>query len=164
MTLAYIALGSNLGVPETQLGEAFRQLSRLPHSQLLRSSHWYRTEAIGGPEGQPDYLNAASVIKTELTPQQLLRELQQIEQNAGRTRAVRWAPRTLDLDIIWFEGVVQDDPSLTLPHPRAHLRAFVLQPLLDLNAQFTLHGESLAYWLELANEQRIQQVDFSKPV
>ena len=158
MKRVYIGLGSNLGIPELQLHQAVEHLLKLPHSENPILSPWYRTSAVGGPADQPDYLNAVCRLATLLTPQQLLNELQSIEEQAGRVRTIRWGPRTLDLDIIWYEQVQIDTPTLTLPHPRAHLRAFVLQPLLDLNADFSLQGTELRVWRAAIVGQNIQQV------
>jgi len=99
------------------------------------------TRSVGGPEGSPDYLNAVLELSVELTPDETLRACQKVEQEHGRERTVRWGPRTLDVDIIWFEGVEQQDPNLTLPHPRAHERAFVLVPWSRLDPSAQLGGQ-----------------------
>ena len=161
MKRVYIGLGSNLGVPEQQLRQAIDRLAKLPNCQDPIFSPWYRTSAVGGPPDQPDYLNAICRLHTLLTPEHLLRELQAIETQAGRVRTIRWGPRTLDLDIIWYEQVQIDTPSLTLPHPRAHLRAFVLQPLLDLNADFLLQGTELRVWRDAIVGQEITEQGLS---
>ena len=158
MKQVYIGLGSNLGVPATQLHQAIDRLAALPDSQELSLSPWYKTSAIGGPPDQPDYLNAVCSLQTDLSPEPLLTALQAIESEAGRERTIRWGPRTLDLDIIWYEQVELATSRLTLPHPRAHLRAFVLQPLLDLNADFLLHNMALQAWRDAVDGQNIQQV------
>lgn len=155
MKRVYVALGSNLGVSREHISTAIEKIESLEGVASLTMSPWYRTAPIGGPQNQPDYTNAVSEIFTRLSPSQLLSELQAIEQEAGRVRDIRWGPRTLDLDIIWYEGESSDDPFLTLPHPRAHDRAFVLQPLIDLEASFTLQGKSLDYWRNLASDQGI---------
>lgn len=134
---AVIALGANLGEADMALIEALRVISELPHTQVIASSRIFRTAPIGGPE-QPDYRNAVAIISTQLTPVELLSALNAIENAHGRERSVRWGPRTLDLDIITFDDLRSDDPYLTLPHPRAHERAFVLMPWCDAdpNAQW----------------------------
>lgn len=157
MSLAYIALGSNLGVSEHWLAQALQQLDHLPHSQLLACSPWYRSAAIGGPADQPDYLNAVCRLQTDLAPLALLQALQTIEADAGRERTVRWGPRTLDLDIVLYDDLISQDPELTLPHPRAHLRAFVLRPLADLSPDLLLHGKAVKDWLPSVAEQRLHQ-------
>lgn len=159
MKQVYVALGSNLGVPESQLTHAVLALKKLPLSQNLQLSRWYKSAAIGGPIDQPDYLNAACSFETQLAPLQLLKALQNIEHMAGRTREIRWGPRTLDLDIIWVQDVTSDTSMLTLPHPRAHERAFVLKPLQDLNAHIQLQQKPLEHWLKQTADQRIDVVN-----
>ncbi|MFQ3232075.1 2-amino-4-hydroxy-6-hydroxymethyldihydropteridine diphosphokinase [Reinekea sp.] len=154
----YIALGSNLENPVSQLNAALDNLSSLPASQLKQISSLYRSTAVGGPDNQPDYINAACLIKTNLESLDLLKALQSIEKNAGRVRDIRWGPRTLDLDIIWVEGETSSDPVLTLPHPRAHERAFVIQPLLELGATFFLENQSLEHWNRLTGQQSIAKI------
>lgn len=155
MSQAWIALGSNLGGSEHWLSRALDQINQLPHSQLLACSPWYRSAAIGGPANQPDYLNAVCHLQTELPPLALLHALQQIEAKAGRERAIRWGPRTLDLDIILYDDRVSNDPELILPHPRAHQRAFVLRPLADLAPDLLLHDKAIKDWLPDVAEQSL---------
>ncbi|PTY38633.1 2-amino-4-hydroxy-6-hydroxymethyldihydropteridine diphosphokinase [Saccharospirillum sp. MSK14-1] len=157
MSHAWIALGSNLGDSGALLDEALEQIAQLPDSQLLASSARYRTAPIGGPE-QPDYLNAACLIDTHLEPTELLQALQQIEQSAGRERHERWGPRTLDLDIIAIDNLLSTDPILTLPHPRAHQRAFVLYPLADLSPRPLIAGHNVQHWLDLVADQAIKRL------
>ncbi|MHA7880417.1 MAG: 2-amino-4-hydroxy-6-hydroxymethyldihydropteridine diphosphokinase [Saccharospirillum sp.] len=156
MSDAWIALGSNLGVPEACLRQAVQRLSELPHSQGLRCSPWYCSAPIGGPPDQPDYLNAICRLDTRLAPMALLRTLQAIETEAGRERQVRWGPRTLDLDIILYDDRISDDPELTLPHPRAHERAFVVRPMCDLAPDIALHGKPVKDWLPNVAGQTIR--------
>jgi len=158
MKLVYIALGSNLGVPESQVESAIQALSNLPNSSKPLLSRWYKSKAIGGPDNQPDYLNAVCSIQTTIPPLDLLDQLQKIEQDAGRNRDIRWGPRTLDLDIIWYEGSENNTDHLTLPHPRAHLRAFVIKPLLDLSADFQLQGQSLSFWNSECSQQELTAI------
>jgi 2-amino-4-hydroxy-6-hydroxymethyldihydropteridine diphosphokinase len=106
---------------------------------VLAVSPVYETAPVGGPD-QPDYLNAVLLIETGLAPRDLLAATQRIEADFGRVRAERFGPRTLDIDIISFDGDVSDDPVLTLPHPRAHERAFVLAPWHDLDPAASLPG------------------------
>ncbi len=131
-TSVYISIGSNLGNPRQQVQSAFQRLARLPHTRQVTSSPIYRTAPIGGPCNQPDYINAVARLKTTLTPNRLLNALQAIESAQGRTRAVRWEARTLDLDLLLYGELICDDPLLTVPHPRLHERAFVLYPLHDI--------------------------------
>lgn len=140
---AYVALGANLGEPNKTLHWAIDELVRFGVVQAV--SNIYRTAPVGGPAGQPDYCNAVLKMQTELNAHDLLSGLHQLEAEAGRERSVRWAARTLDLDLILFDRVVINTPELVVPHPRAWERTFVLQPLHDL-APHLLHpctGESV---------------------
>ena len=132
MARAYIAVGSNLGGRLENLYLARQHLRREDGIELLRSSPFYETLPVGGPEGQSKYLNAVWEIETPLEPHDLLVRLQEIEKRLGRERSVPDAPRTLDLDLLIYEDRVIDETGLTLPHPRLHERLFVLKPLCDL--------------------------------
>ncbi|WP_028669305.1 2-amino-4-hydroxy-6-hydroxymethyldihydropteridine diphosphokinase [Saccharospirillum impatiens] len=154
---AYIALGSNQGVSAEALNGALTELDALAETQVQKVSPWYRSAAIGGPANQPDFLNAVCEIATGLEPQPLLQALHRIEHHFGRERQVRWGPRTLDLDIVWYEGVTSTAPELTLPHPRAHERAFVVRPLMDIAPDLTLHGETISHWLKQTENQSISR-------
>ena len=131
---AVIALGTNLGDREAALDAALAAIAALPGTALLKVSRRYDTTPQDVPPQFADlrFLNAAALIRTDLPPRALLAALNAIEARAGRVRTLRNAPRPIDLDIILYEGVSSDDPALTLPHPRAHLRDFVLLPLADL--------------------------------
>lgn len=133
MTRAYIALGSNLAEPLTQLRRAATALTGLPKTQLVAISPAYRSAAVG-PGDQPDYLNAAACVETTLAPLALLDALQTIENQQGRERDIRWAARTLDLDILLYGDWDIDEPRLRVPHPRMTERDFVLLPLADVAA------------------------------
>jgi len=141
MTLAYVALGGNLGDPRRQLEDALAALARLPSTRLLARSRLYRTPPWG-VTAQPPFLNAAAALDTALAPHALLDALLGIERRAGRTReGERWGPRTLDLDLLHMDGVVLRGERLTLPHPRIAGRAFVLLPLAELAPQLELPGQ-----------------------
>ena len=139
MTLAYVALGSNLGDPRQQVLDAMQALGKLPDTRLLQRSQLYRTPPWGVLE-QPPFINAAVQLDTALSPHRLLDALIEIEQRAGRVRVQRNGPRTLDLDLLYVDGVQLDDERLTLPHPRMTERAFVLLPLHDLAPSLQLAG------------------------
>ena len=126
----FIGLGANLGDRKATLRTALAAIAQLPGTQLLRVSPLYGSAPVDA--GGPDYLNAVAELATTQAPQALLQALQTIEQSAGRERPYRNAPRTLDLDILWFGDQVIDTPDLTVPHPRMGERAFVLRPLADL--------------------------------
>lgn len=132
MSLAYVGLGANLGELRATLEAALAKLAALPDTQLEAVSSAYRS-APWQAEG-PDYLNAVALLETRLAPLDLLDALQAIEQQHGRQRPYHHAPRTLDLDLLIYDQLQQDQPRLNLPHPRLHERAFVLRPLLELDA------------------------------
>lgn len=127
--LIYIALGSNLGDRLTNLRAAIQFLS--PVVQVLVESRVYETPPWGFTD-QPPFLNMAIKAQTELEPEALLATLKQIEARLGRTPTIRWGPRLIDLDILFYDDLVLDTPSLVIPHPRLHERGFVLAPLADL--------------------------------
>ena len=127
-----IGLGANLGDPVEALRAAVDAIDALPTTTVLVVSDVFRTDPVGGPPDQPEYANAAALIETSLAPRALLRELQRIEAEAGRQRLVHQGPRTLDLDILWWQGRVIHEPDLQVPHPRLFERRFALEPLLDV--------------------------------
>ena len=126
-----IALGSNLDDPEAQVRRGFDEIGALPKTKLLARSRLYRTAPVGYAD-QPDFINACALVETSLAPRALLDELLAIEQRHGRVRTIPNGPRTLDLDIILYGDRRIDEPGLTVPHPRAHEREFVLKPLLEV--------------------------------
>lgn len=127
---AYVALGANLGDARAAVAQALRDLGTLPQTQLLRASSLYRTAPVDS--AGPDYINAVAEIRTDLSPDELLAQLQRLEQAAGRERPWRNAPRTLDLDILLYDELQLDSATLTIPHPRMWQRAFVLVPLAEI--------------------------------
>ena len=126
MTRALLGLGSNVGDRLAHLRSA---VATLPGVRTV--SDVYETEPVGGPE-QGRYLNIVVAIETELAPHALLGVCHRIESAAGRVRDIRWGPRTLDVDILWIDGITVDDADLQVPHPRMWERRFVLQPLADI--------------------------------
>jgi 2-amino-4-hydroxy-6-hydroxymethyldihydropteridine diphosphokinase len=150
---AYIGLGSNLGESEDTLYRALDDIAALPHTVLHQVSDLYRTAPIDS--SGPDYINAVARLATDLPAPDLLLALQAIELNHGRARPYRNAPRTLDLDILCYDDLVQDSTQLTLPHPRMHLRAFVLRPLLDIAPDMVLHERPVNQWLAECDAQPI---------
>lgn len=140
MTRAYVAVGSNLDDPRAQVLRGFDALSRLPGSQLLARSRLYRS-APWGVTGQPEFVNAAAAVETNLAPRELLDALLGIERAAGRDRSgARWGPRVLDLDLLLHGKLECHEPGLVLPHPHLHERAFVLLPLNDLAPDLEVPG------------------------
>lgn len=157
MTEAYIGLGSNLDTPEQQLTIAFSALGNLPKTRCIKSSSIYQSAPVG-PAGQPDYLNAAAMIDTELDAHELLDALQAQELTQGRERSVHWGPRTIDLDILLFGNLEIHSKRLTVPHAFLRERAFVLRPLFELNPNLTLpSGESVAALLRAVNESDVKR-------
>ncbi len=136
---AVLAVGSNLGDRLGTLQACVTAIGWLPDTDVLAISPVYETDPVGGP-AQPDYLNAVLVVQTGLRPRELLEAAQRIEAGFGRVRGERFGPRTLDIDIISYADQVSVDQVLTLPHPRAHERAFVLGPWHDIDAHAELPG------------------------
>ena len=137
--IAFIGLGSNLEEPRSQLRQAFADLGELPGTSLLAHSSLYRSAPIGYAD-QPDFVNAVAKIATDMTPQALLQALLHIEHQHGRERTFRNAPRTLDMDLLLYDDLQLHEHGLTIPHPQMHLRAFVLQPLLEIAPDCVIPG------------------------
>ena len=137
MTRAAIALGSNLDDPEAQVRRGFDEIAALPRTRLVARSKLYRTSPVGYAD-QPDFINACALVETSLAPRELLDGLLAIERAHHRVRGVPNGPRTLDLDIILYGDESLSEPGLTIPHPRAHERQFVLMPLGDVWPGFVL--------------------------
>jgi len=138
---AFIGLGANLGDPAGQIERALDAIASLPLTTLVTRSALYLSRPMG-PSDQPDYVNAVARVDTALAPAALLTELLAIERRQGRQRSAgqRNGPRTLDLDLLLYGDVVCDDPALTLPHPGAHERDFVLVPLAQIAPQAVIPG------------------------
>ncbi len=128
---AFLGLGSNLGDRLATLQRAVDRLGNQPGIEVTRCSRVWETDPLGGPE-QPEFLNAVIAVTTELEPHDLLAACGRVEVDLGRTREVRWGARTIDIDILLIDALAIDDPTLTVPHPRLHRRAFALMPLLEL--------------------------------
>jgi len=129
---AFVALGSNLCEPALQVTNAFAALGRIPRTKVIQCSSLYQSEPVGY-ENQPDFINAVAEILTEASPETLLKALLDIEQDFGRERPFPNAPRILDLDLLCYDDVEQKTDFLSLPHPRMHLRGFVLLPLAEIS-------------------------------
>lgn len=131
MVHVYIGLGSNLGDRERNLRSAYGHIATIKDMQPVRLSRFYETAPSGGPP-QPMFLNAVIDMKTLLSPHQLLERFQHIENLMGRVRTVKWGPRTIDIDILLYAGIIIDDEHLKIPHPLMHLRLFVLEPFAEI--------------------------------
>ena len=152
---AYIALGANLNSPAPTLESALETISQSKGIELVKRSSLYRSPPLDA-DG-PDYINAVAEIKTTLSPFQLLHQLQAIENAFGRERLYRNSPRTLDLDVLLYENFNSDSAELTVPHPRMHLRSFVLMPLMEIAGDLSLQQGYLSKLLKeaLASGQSI---------
>jgi 2-amino-4-hydroxy-6-hydroxymethyldihydropteridine diphosphokinase len=135
---AYVAIGSNLGSPRDRVLEAMERLAALSAANTLRS-HLYLSRPMG-PQAQPDFVNAAAALLTQLSPQQLLAVLLDIERSMGRNRRERWGPREIDLDLVWMVDAAVNEPGLTVPHPGVSIRNFVLYPLADIAPTLMIPG------------------------
>lgn len=142
---AALGLGSNLGDRRALLSTAVESLRQEPGVEVVAVSSLVESDPVGGPE-QPDFLNAVVVVQTSLAPLELLALAQRCEQDAARVRGERWGPRTLDVDVLAYDAVESDDPVLTLPHPRAVERGFVLVPWSEVDPTFELAGRTVGEW------------------
>lgn len=136
MNSAYLGLGSNLGNRLAFLRGARDALSSRPEIDLIQASSVFETEAVGGPPDNPLFLNCALHVHTSFSPRQLLETCLAVEDEFGRSRPLRWAPRTLDIDILFYSTEIISEVDLIIPHPRLQERAFVLAPLLEIAPEF----------------------------
>lgn len=129
---AFIGLGSNLGRRDRNIAAALNALESTRGISVIRVSSLYETRPEGGPPGQGPYLNGAAHLRTSLTPERLLSACTKIEALLGRTRDVKWGPRTIDIDLLAFDREIRSEPDLMLPHPLMHERVFVMRPLAEI--------------------------------
>ncbi len=134
MGISHIALGSNMGDREKNLKEALKYIAELPETKIIKSSAIYETEPVGEPKQRPFY-NAVVKMETSLDPEMLLQKLQEVEKAFGRVRRQKWGPRTLDLDILLYDQQIIATDKLTIPHPLMAERAFVLEPLAEIDPE-----------------------------
>src|SRR4051812_19777852 len=132
MTSCLLGLGSNLGDREATLRAALADITALPDVQVVQYSKWYRSQPVGGPPDQGEFLNAAALIETTISPLLLLDELGKLESRLGRRPAERWSARIIDIDILLYGNEVAETAMLTLPHPRMSFRRFVLEPAAEI--------------------------------
>ncbi|TVP64481.1 MAG: 2-amino-4-hydroxy-6-hydroxymethyldihydropteridine diphosphokinase [Leptolyngbya sp. LCM1.Bin17] len=163
MVACAIALGANLGNPQQTLEAAFQALNRPPDLHLVAQSHLYQTAPVGPP--QPDYINACALVETTLPPPDLLKTLLQIEQQFGRVRRVRWGPRSLDLDLLFYGQQVIDTPTLQVPHPRLGDRAFVLVPLAEIAPDWMdpTTGHTVQTLSQAIDQTGVRRLDIAPP-
>jgi 2-amino-4-hydroxy-6-hydroxymethyldihydropteridine diphosphokinase len=145
MQRVFIAIGSNLGDKISNCRRAIDEIAGF--CEIVKVSSLYETEPVGN-EDQPNFINSVAEIRTDLSPHELLAYLNRIEENLGRVRSEKWGPRTIDLDIIFYGDQIIKDDNLIIPHPRAHLRRFVLEPICEIAPEF-IHSEIKISVLEL---------------
>lgn len=143
MKTAYLALGSNLGDRAASLARALELLARDELTAISRLSSVYETAPIG-PVPQPDFYNLVCEIQTIITAPELLTHCLELEADLGRVRREAWGPRTIDIDLLWYDEERIDTRSLTLPHPRMLERSFVMVPLAEIAPRLVLDGETAA--------------------
>ena len=145
----YIALGSNIGDSETYLNEAVEKIGQIPTCTVEKVSSYLVTKPYGVTD-QPDFLNACLKMRTLLYPEELLKELNRIEKEAGRERIIHWGPRTLDLDILLYDDIVLEEDDLCIPHVEMHKRSFVLEPLAEIAPykRHPVYGKTVREMLE----------------
>lgn len=151
----YIGLGSNLNKPVKQIEAALNTLAKLSACELIRHSSLYCSKPVG-PQDQPDFVNAVALLRTTLSPQELLKALQLIESEQGRIKTRHWGERTIDLDILLFDNQAVDSSDLTVPHKEIGNRDFVLKPLLELDPELALpNGTSLKSLLQSCPDNQL---------
>lgn len=158
MKKAVLSLGTNLGDREGFLRNAVKSINEREDTRVTALSKVYETDPWGGVE-QPDYLNICVEIETSLTPEELLSAMQKIETEAHRTREIRWGARTLDIDIIIYEGETRETEVLLLPHPRFKERAFVLRPLADIYPDLNALGEDFPHYSHCGDPLEVRETD-----
>jgi 2-amino-4-hydroxy-6-hydroxymethyldihydropteridine diphosphokinase len=161
MSRAFVALGGNVNGPAARLLAVMGEFDTLPHTRLLRASSLYRTAPVGYAD-QPDFINAAVLLETGLSPDALMGELLAMEARHGRVRHLRNGPRTLDLDLLLYDGLILDGPALIVPHPRLHLRSFVLAPLVEIEPECVLprHGRVASILESMTDRDEVRRIDF----
>lgn len=160
MNKAYLGLGSNIGNRLSYLNRALDILNSNPNINIVEKSKVYETKAWGY-KNQADFLNICVEIQTTLNPKELLKECQGVEKKLNRKRLIRWGPRTIDVDILFFNDIILQEENLEIPHPRIKERAFVLIPLIDLNNTLKIDNISINEYLKsLTTEEREEVKEF----
>lgn len=158
---AYLSLGSNMGDRIGHLITAVELLERQSGINILNKSSLYTTAPVGYLE-QDDFINAVLEIETTLAPEGLLETCQRIEQALKRERIIHWGPRTIDVDILWFEAFSSQTEMLQVPHPRMHERAFVMVPLSEINPELILKDNPVKDWCEQLADQDVRKMTHEK--
>lgn len=160
MSRAYLGLGTNMGDRLDYLMKACKMLEESEYITSIKKSNLYETKAWGYTD-QADFLNMCVEIETSLPPYELLNLCQDIENKLDRVRVIRWGPRTIDVDVLFYDDVVSLDEKLLIPHPRIKDRAFVLVPLMDLNEDLSIDGKTIKFYLDsLTDEERAEVKEF----
>ena len=157
MNKAYLGLGTNMGDKQAYLKEACKIISDNPNINIVKISKVYKTKAWGYTN-QDDFLNICIEVDTNLSPEELLEVCHEVENKLNRVRVIRWGPRTIDVDILFFNNIISTDENLTLPHPRIKERAFVLIPLMDLNKELVIDNKTISYYLSNLEKEELEQV------
>ena len=154
MNKAYLGLGTNMGDREEYLNSAVKLIDNNENIKVVNKSKIYETKAWGYTD-QADFLNMCIEVETSLNEYNLLEACQEVELKLNRERIIRWGPRTIDVDILFFNDIILDNENLYIPHPRISERAFVLIPLIDLNENLVIKGKVISEYLNsLTNEER----------
>ena len=153
---AFVGLGANLGNARQTITAALASLTSTPGTLSCESASLYGSDPVDA--AGPTFVNTVSRLTTNQSPLELLETLQAIELEYGRQRTHLNAPRTLDLDLLWYDGIEMNTPKLTLPHPRMHLRAFVLRPLSELTSALEVAQHNISFWLKQCEDQRIWKI------
>ena len=160
MSKSYLGLGTNIGDRIRYINEALKILNSNPNINITKKSKLYETKAWGYKE-QADFLNMCIEIETSLNPYELLNACQGVEKDLNRERKIRWGPRTIDVDILFFNDIILQEENLEIPHPRIKERAVVLIPLIDLNDKLKIDNISINEYLKsLTTEEREEVKEF----
>lgn len=158
MNKAYLGLGTNMGDKQAYLKEACKIISDNTNINIVKISKVYKTKAWGYTN-QDDFLNICIEVDTNLSPEELLEVCHEVENKLNRVRVIRWGPRTIDVDILFFNNIISTDENLILPHPRIKERAFVLIPLMDLNKELVIDNKTISYYLSNLEKEELKQVE-----
>ncbi len=154
MVICYLGIGSNLGDRNRNIKEAIKKINLLKDTQVIKISKIIETKPVGGPPAQGNFLNAALKIQTRISPLKLLKDLKEIEKDLGRTKTVKYGPRVIDLDILFYGDETYERQTYVIPHPRLQGRAFVLVPFCDLAPEF-IHPGFKKSMKQLLEEYRV---------